>query len=337
MKVELTRFSGGANGCLTLVSDDGILSSAYLMAPLLRERGLVCSLALIGRDFGTPVLSGESYTVTRDDQQAKNVRDFTSLFAAYPSLYRVASHAQSHASWGSDPVRQHLEVVGSQAVLRDAFPTQDVMGFVYPGYQSPTRAEEYEAVRPLISAHYLCARGLTSAKCNSSVSPDLLYLETDTLRGIDENPKMQEYALADVARAAKDGEWAMVMWHGVFPNGTNKYNQFHIYRDQFIAFLDEIARPVREGKLMCTFFDDAARYIAEREGAHLQVTESADRVTVTLTHSLDPSVYHLPLTVRITGIPLTEWRLSGASARRMPDGSILCDLTPSVPAVFTMP
>ena len=45
-------------------------------------------------------------------------------------------------------------------------------------------------------------------------------------------------------------------------------------------------------------FQDAGKYIREKLAAEARFTFSSTAITVTLTHSLDPKLYNLPLTVK---------------------------------------
>jgi hypothetical protein len=53
-------------------------------------------------------------------------------------------------------------------------------------------------------------------------------------------------------------------------------------------------------------FGDATRYMREREHASVNARQANGAITVTLTHSLDPRMYDLPLTLK-TYIP-PNWR-----------------------------
>jgi hypothetical protein len=53
-----------------------------------------------------------------------------------------------------------------------------------------------------------------------------------------------------------------------------------------------------ENNIWVGTFGDVARYVRERMGAKVKTNDEKDKITVDLTHSLDPKTYDLPLTLK---------------------------------------
>ncbi|MBS1528872.1 MAG: polysaccharide deacetylase family protein, partial [Bacteroidetes bacterium] len=55
-------------------------------------------------------------------------------------------------------------------------------------------------------------------------------------------------------------------------------------------------------------FGDVTKYMREREAAKVNSTQSGGKIAVTLTHTLDKSMYDLPLTLK-TYVP-ASWKMA---------------------------
>jgi hypothetical protein len=54
----------------------------------------------------------------------------------------------------------------------------------------------------------------------------------------------------------------------------------------------------KENDIWVATFGDVARYVRERMNAAIKTHEGNDAITVTLTHTLNPEMYNLPLTLK---------------------------------------
>ena len=62
----------------------------------------------------------------------------------------------------------------------------------------------------------------------------------------------------------------------------------------------------KEDKLWVATFGDVAKYMRERMNANVTVTESREKIIVNLNHTLDKTMYDLPLTLRTVVSP--KWK-----------------------------
>jgi peptidoglycan/xylan/chitin deacetylase (PgdA/CDA1 family) len=125
------------------------------------------------------------------------------------------------------------------------------------------------------------------------------------------------------------GIWLVLVFHGVEGIGYEPLPT-EIHR----AYYDYIVE--HQSRLWIATFEDGGKYARERVHSKVTTSRAGDAITVTVTHSLDPKVYDLPLTAR-TEIP-ADWRLvrfrQGNEVRWLPiarDGansSVIYRITP---------
>ena len=96
------------------------------------------------------------------------------------------------------------------------------------------------------------------------------------------------------------GIWLVLVFHGIEGIGWEA-----LTTETKRAYYDYIKE--HEGRLWIATFQDGAKYARERVNGKVTTGRSGDAITVTVTHSLDPRVYDLPLTVK-TPIP-ADWRV----------------------------
>ena len=96
------------------------------------------------------------------------------------------------------------------------------------------------------------------------------------------------------------GIWLVLVFHGVEGIGWEP-----LTTETKRAYYDYLKE--REAHLWFATFRDGARYARERVHSKVESSRSGDAITVTVTHSLDPGLYDLPLTAR-TAIP-ADWKV----------------------------
>jgi hypothetical protein len=130
--------------------------------------------------------------------------------------------------------------------------------------------------------------------------------ETDTATKMEE---MQRWV--DVSQA--HGLWLITVTHGIQDIGYQP-----VTSDTLRTYFDYLAD--RQDHLWVATFQDGAKYARERHNGKITTKDSGDRIEVTVTHSLDKSLYDLPLTAK-TPIP-ADWKLAhfqqGQDARWLP-------------------
>ena len=94
----------------------------------------------------------------------------------------------------------------------------------------------------------------------------------------------------DTAATNKD-TWLVLVFHGIDSLGW-EWTPIPKLEEYFNYIVKH------EDKLWVATFSDATKYMREREHAKVGANASGNSVTVQLTHSLDPTMYNLPLTLK---------------------------------------
>jgi hypothetical protein len=99
--------------------------------------------------------------------------------------------------------------------------------------------------------------------------------------------------------ATDDNIWLVLVIHGVEGIGWEP-----IARPALAGFFDHLA--AARDRVWVATFQDVTKYMRERRDAVVRTATTGDALRVALTHSLDPNLYDLPLTLR-TAVP-PEWQ-----------------------------
>lgn len=135
-------------------------------------------------------------------------------------------------------------------------------------------------------------------------------------RGSDEDPRQsgkvyvqwQRGALSDTPMSLmkswidtsleKDNIWLVLVIHGVEGIGWEPLTKEEL--EEYFNYIKQ-----KEDRLWVATFKDVTKYIRERMNATISSDTKDDKITVTLSHSLDKEMYDLPLTLK-TYLP-SEW------------------------------
>jgi peptidoglycan/xylan/chitin deacetylase (PgdA/CDA1 family) len=101
-----------------------------------------------------------------------------------------------------------------------------------------------------------------------------------------------------VDKSLESGAWLVLVIHGVEGIGWEP-----VPAERLRAYFDDIK--AREDRLWVTTFQDGAKYARERMKSSVTTRRAGDGIEVSVTHSLDPKLYDLPLTAR-TAVP-DDW------------------------------
>ena len=89
------------------------------------------------------------------------------------------------------------------------------------------------------------------------------------------------------------GTWLVLVIHGIEGIGYEP-----VPAERLRAYFDYMKQ--RENRLWVATFRDAGKYVRERMASKVTTKQSGDAIEVSVTHSLDPKLYNLPLTARTT-------------------------------------
>jgi peptidoglycan/xylan/chitin deacetylase (PgdA/CDA1 family) len=102
--------------------------------------------------------------------------------------------------------------------------------------------------------------------------------------------------------AAHDNIWLVLVFHGVDGIGWEA-----IPSERLDAYFQYIKQ--REDSIWVGTFGDVTKYMRERKNAKVQERVEKDKIKITLSHSLDSSMYSLPLTLK-TYVPSSWLRVA---------------------------
>lgn len=91
--------------------------------------------------------------------------------------------------------------------------------------------------------------------------------------------------------AANHNNWLVLVFHGV--DGIGYEALSHELLEEYFRYIKQ-----KEDDLWVATFADVTKYMRERMRATVKVNETKQKITVTLNHTLDQTMYDLPLTLR---------------------------------------
>ena len=97
---------------------------------------------------------------------------------------------------------------------------------------------------------------------------------------------------------AHRNNWLVLVFHGV--DGIGYEALPHLLLQEYFEYIKQ------QDKLWIATFADVTKYMRERMHATVTAKETGNEIVVELTHSLDQSIYDIPLTLR-TYIP-PDWK-----------------------------
>jgi len=207
--------------------------------------------------------------------------------------YEFASHSITHASMpGLDSVNIAYELEKSKEEVRNQMGERYTFSTEVPyGYENERVMQIaykiYPALRNRMPEPWLTELDRPSKKTPAVNTKDYVQWqrECNTHAPL---PLMKSWV--DTAVARKD-TWLVLVIHGVDGLGyealsdTLLNNYFHYIK-------------ARDTGLWIATFGDVARYMREKEASNVKSTVQKGKIEVTLTHSLDRSMYYLPLTLK---------------------------------------
>jgi len=287
---SVLQVKDGASSIVVLIHDDGYISSMTVADAILKKYGLVADVALM-TDMVWDSTSGAV-----KDTRYKAFKTFL-----YNGRWGLINHTATHTYWGTDENgtltvdsnKLYSEVVASGEVLRNIFPGHRVLTFAYPGISALTSiyGEEavYKEIRELAAANYVAARfysggvmsldGITWDKAGATpIGNGSVTSVIDSFSDAASSPKLLVYFTHGIGKDAPSSD---------------------ITEENYDSVCSALAPYVKDGSICNAHYEEAMLYLREYEAASLTLSGSKEAITVTLTDTLDDSVYNLPLTVRI--------------------------------------
>jgi len=305
--VSVLPVYGGATGIVTFMHDDGDYASVIEIDKLLVKYGLVADMALIA---------------SRATANYPTIRKWQGVLDT--GRWKITSHSATHTWWGIQPEdgdptkitdnveKAIAEFIGSQTTLRNAFPGQRVLSFAYPRFSSiynkyltsddPAVNEQIlktyldsPYIRQLVSENYVAGRvnsgslslgSLDEVEWNYMPGTHLVYNASEVI--------------SLVEAAATEGRFALVYSHGVVyaEDGEAVSNATPTWVLERVFTV--LSSYIEQGLIWNTNYEDAVMYLREAEASTVSLAGDENGYFVTLTDTLDDSMFFHPLTVKLT-------------------------------------
>jgi peptidoglycan-N-acetylglucosamine deacetylase len=297
---EATRWPQDRAAAISLTFDDAMQTQLDNAGPILKKHGLS------GTFF---VITGPSSSWLKriDDWQrlAAEGNEIGSHTVNHPCLLKqIEIHSQNYTPQMMlkeirDSSQEIVTRLSTHRGLTFAYPCGD-MSFGPPGQQATNQARYLEYV-----ADY-CFAARTYNSWAPVVAEDLNPLTIPVLGWTVGRDFPALLAMMEPVR--RGHHWGVFVFHGVGGQWLSVKNQT----------FDELATYLQgHSEIWTATFGDVVRYIQETKGLDIEAGESTShRVQFTLTWSVDPKIYDLPVTVK--WILPSSWRSFAAEADGRP-------------------
>jgi peptidoglycan/xylan/chitin deacetylase (PgdA/CDA1 family) len=207
--------------------------------------------------------------------------------------YEIASHSITHASMpGLDSVNIAYELEKSKEEIRNQMGEQYTFSTEVPyGYENERvmkiAYKIYPALRNRMPEPWLTELDRPSKKTPAINNKDYVQWQRECNT---HSPLTLMKSWVDTAVNRKD-TWLVLVIHGVDSLG---------YEALQSSLLDTYFQYIKsdQDKLWIATFGDVTKYMREREASKIENGSSKNQIKITLIHSLDKSMYNIPLTLK---------------------------------------
>lgn len=229
--------------------------------------------------------------------------DWKALQSAALNGHEIGSHTVTHANLGALTDEQEItEYRDSQEAINLHIPGQQCVTIAYPYCVSGDQS--------ICKQYYIAARGCSGAVV-SKTPPDFMNISSIVCGSEGSTQRVSDFTGRADAAASSNG-WVVFLIHaidnesGYSPTSSSEINSTLEYFSQ------------NEDQFWVSTFGNVARYIRERNNVSVtQILEQDSVITLSVTDTLDNTIYNQPVTIRRVLPP--DW----ASARISQNGKIL--------------
>jgi peptidoglycan/xylan/chitin deacetylase (PgdA/CDA1 family) len=207
--------------------------------------------------------------------------------------YEIASHSITHATMpGLDEANIRYELEKSKEEIKNQLGDKYTFSTEVPyGYEDERVMQIaykiYPALRNRMPEPFLKEIDRASREVPHPTDKDYVQWQRGPLH---KTPLTLMKSWVDTTYANKD-MWLVLVFHGIDSLGWEPTPIPKL--EEYFNYIKE-----REDKLWIVTFGDAAKYMREREHATVKTNEKDGKISVSLTHSLDKTMYDLPLTLK---------------------------------------
>ena len=302
MKATLEKVRGGLDATVVIVHDDGDLATCRFLLSEYEKNGLSGTIAMVAdRITKSP----------SDELNTDAVAEWQTLLDS--GRFSISCHSLTHTFWGltdeeengliedgGEGIPYHYEagritreVRDAGELLRAAFPSQRVRAFVKPGFGRHKNGVQISEKAYEIIRHYYVAMRNTGGGVESIPPRDPYNIRSYMVRGGESAEDWIPYTETAIA------EHGMIVY--LFHNIKDNASTLTVARSEASRLFAHVGKRLGEGKIYVTSLEEAVLYGEELRAARITLTEDIDAITLSLDTGLDPTIYDLPLTVRIDG------------------------------------
>ena len=312
MDAKIEKVYGGRDAIVVIVHDDGTKNTVNYMSDQFAAHDLVGTIGLIVNKIATQSTNGTWKLNPAEVSYWQSVLN--------TGRFDIANHSLTHSFWGisnEDESGYYLdasgnlheysykagritdEVVLSKQLLQQAFPGEDVLAFIKPGFGRVTDAngttgmtQISDVAYSILAEHYIGMRDTGGGATDIPV-PNIFKLSSHTVRESD----TAETWKSQVNKAANKNGMVVFLFHTIVDEPTpGSLTGRTAETDAFFGWLGE---QKADGKIWNTYLDTAMKYVEEYKNAVLDVKDYGDRIEIAVTDNLDNDIYDHPLTVKV--------------------------------------
>ena len=294
---------GGAGGAVVLIHDDGDLATMSILDRIYSKYSLNADVAMV---------VNRVYDTETGAPKQSSVDAWTPYIST--DRWGLINHSLTHTFWGTaddsgitvDEEKMYEEIVSSGLYLRECFPGERVLTFAYPGFSAITdtlshgKAKTYAAAMELIAKNYISGREYNFPTSNHTglnlydLNYGFLGASSISLGEANLNRVLERID------GAAEGKLTLLFSHKVVEDGQENTSDTSTVP---ASYIEAIAKRVNEyaenGLIWSAHYEDAMLYLREAEAARVTSVKDGDTITVTLTDTLDDSIYNYALTVEV--------------------------------------
>ncbi|HSI09610.1 MAG: polysaccharide deacetylase family protein [Rariglobus sp.] len=279
---RIARFAGDRSAAISYTFDDGLRDQYTHAVPMLNESGFKGTFFVIPGRVSPDITDAEK---RKNDKRAWGTITWSELKEMAAQGHEIASHTWSHPGL---PKLTPAEVDAELVKARDAITT-------HIGRPPLTLAFPFNQSTPEIQA--------------AALKYHVAFRSYQLGVGGDKSTVESLNAWAD--KQVRDKKWGVVMAHGI-AYGYAAFTDPEIFR----AHLRHVKS--RDTDIWVDTFATIARYEKERDDAKISVaSSSASRLVFTLTGTLDPKLYDVPLTL-VLDLPNSRSARALRAGRELP-------------------
>ena len=207
--------------------------------------------------------------------------------------YEIASHSITHATMpGLDEANIRYELEKSKEEIKNQLGDKYTFSTEVPyGYEDDRVMQIaykiYPALRNRMPEPFLKEIDRASKDLPHPSDKDYVQWQRGPLH---KTPLTLMKSWVDTTYTNKD-MWLVLVFHGIDSLGWEPTPIPKL--EEYFSYIKD-----RENKLWIATFGDATKYMREREHATVNTNEKDGKISVSLTHSLDKTMYDLPLTLK---------------------------------------